>query len=215
MPSCLLVLALLFLALPTLSNAQALGDVAREVRAEKQESGSPEPRVITNADLVKSGESETAKEARTQRSAVDESAKPQSSVGEADKTAAGDAAKPVSGVRLKNDAAESQDAPELKAQQRTEEINQKYLDRIAALRGKINSAQQDLDKLQDSYQDRWIIPDRYPEPERSFRETQAMTFNQHLTELIEAQAKAVERLKSQMNDLKEEARHAGVPHATD
>jgi predicted RNase H-like nuclease (RuvC/YqgF family) len=175
------------------SQAQSLGDVAREIRAERQKSGAPVARVITNDDLSKSSPS----------------------VSEASKTAVADSANPeAKPASLKTDSASDREQREAELQRRTDAINQRYMEGIAALRDQLNAAQAELEKLQGSYEHIWEL-DRYDQSQIAFRYQQMLAFNQHLTEVIETQTKLVAGLKSQLENLQEEARHAGVPHATD
>jgi len=194
MPRYLPALVLLVVALPTFSLGQSLGEVAREARAERQESGVPAARVITNDDLAKSPPS----------------------VSEASKTAAADSANPKAkpAESLKKDSARDREQREAELQRRTDAINQRYVEGIAALRDQLNAAQAELEKLQGSYEHIWEL-DRYDQSQIAFRYQQMLAFNQHLTEVIETQTKLVASLKSQLENLQEEARHAGVPHATD
>ena len=52
MPGCSLIVALLALLLSGYAFAQSLGEVAREVRAEKQKGGLQQPKIITNEDIA-------------------------------------------------------------------------------------------------------------------------------------------------------------------
>jgi hypothetical protein len=199
----LLILTLLALPFSGFSYAQSLGDIAREVREEKQKSGSPQPKVITNEDLKQSAPAQEV------RAPVDAPAQ--------DVATEGSQAAKASAVAVErsNQNSAKEEAPELETQKRTAEINKSYLDRIAALRDQINTTQLELAKLQGEYINRWTIPERDPKPDVPFREQQALVFNQQISDLIEAQSKRIDGLKSQLRDLQEEARHAGVPHATD
>jgi len=199
----LLILTLLSLSFPGFSYAQSLGDIAREVRAEKQKSESPQPKVITNEDLKQSAPAQEI--GSPVKAPVQDVATEGSQAAKASAVA----------VERSPEVSAKERAEELETQKRTAEINKNYLGRIAALRDQINTAQLELAKLQGEYINRWTIPERYPEPDVPFREQQALAFNQQISELIEAQSKRIDGLKSQLRDLQEEARHAGVPHATD
>jgi uncharacterized protein YukE len=181
-------------ALPIFSHAQSLGDVAREARAERQKSGAQPARVITNDDLTKSPPSGN----------------------EASKTPAANSAKHEAkpAESFKKDPASDREEQQAELQRRTDAINQRYTERIATLRGQLNAARAELGKLQGSYEHIWEL-DRYDQSQIAFRYQEMLAFNQHLTEVIETYTKLVSSLKSQLEDLQEEARHAGVPHATD
>jgi chemotaxis protein histidine kinase CheA len=197
MSGCLQVLALLVLVFPIFCNAQSLGEVARQTRAEEQRTGASQARVITNEDLASS--TPTAKPT------------PPS---EREENAAKSA--PAESKPAKENDAQAKDwkAKEDERQRRTDEINQRYLERIATLRGQLNTAQGELGKLQGSYQHLWEL-DGYDDANFYFHYQQMLNFNRHLTEVIETQQKLIASLKSQLENLQEEARHAGVPHAED
>lgn len=199
------VLVLLVLAFSA-CNAQSLGDVARQTRAEKQRAGTAQTRVITNDDLASSApapEPATAKDAQSERK---ESAA---------KSAAAENSKSAKGADAQQPAPDKDwEARELERQRRTDEARQRYLERIATLRGQLNTAQTELGKLQSSYEHLWNL-DRYDQATIAYQYQQMLNFNQHVTELIEAQEKLIESLKSQLENLQEEARHAGVSHAAD
>lgn len=174
MPRYLTALALVLSALPLLCHGQSLGDVAREFRADRQTSGSPQ--VITNDDLVRAVPSRD-----TSQKAVS------SSTTEANRTGTpAEVATP--GERAGKDSAKGREARELEIQRRTDEINQRYIDHIALLRAQINTAQVELVKLEGSYQNRWVVEQQYHKPDWDFRKNQILAFNQHITELTETQA---------------------------
>lgn len=200
MSGCLQVLALLVLVFPIFCNAQSLGEVARQTRADEQ-SKETSARVITNDDLANSAPTAkptppSEREENIAKSAPVESSKPTEE----------NAAQPAPAKDWK--------AQEDERQRRTDEINQRYLERIATLGEQLNTAQVELGKLQASYQHLWEL-DGYDDANFAFHYQQMLNFNQHLTEVIEAQQKLIASLKSQLENLQEEARHAGVPHAED
>ncbi len=191
MSGCLQVLALLVLAFPIFCNAQSLGDVARQTRAERQKTGTSQARVITNDDLARSTPTpEPAPQSNREENAA--------------KSAPAESSKPAKDWKAEED----------ERQRHTDEINQRYIERIATLRGQLNTAQAELGKLQASYQHISDL-DGYDDGNFYFRYQQMLNFNRHLTEVIEAQQKLIASLKSQLENLQEEARHAGVPHAED
>jgi len=191
-------LALVVLAFPILCNAQSLGEVARQTRMDEQRRGTAQARVITNDDLA--GSSPTAKPTPPSEREENAAKSPQAQ----------------SGDPTKKDDAQASDwkAKEDERQRRTDEINQRYIERIATLRGQLNTAQVELGKLQASYQHLWEL-DGYDEANFNFHYQKMLDFNRHLDEVIEAQQKLIASLKSQLENLQEEARHAGVPHAED
>lgn len=198
--------ALLLFVFPVFAHAQSLGDVARKVRAERQHSGAPQLKVYTNDDLISPasqlGETPSLKEGN-------ESAPPESSAEGANKPAGSEAAGSNSGTS----PAKEREKQEKEIEKRTQEINQQYLDKIAALRAKIGEAQQLLARLQREQVESTnqyrasvgtnpSIP-QYEQQQRMFQEQ------------IEAQQNLITGLNSQLEDAQESARHAGVPHATD
>jgi hypothetical protein len=209
-PRCLRVLALLILAISVPAFAQSLGEVARESRAESQWRPGSHPKVITNEDIA------SPETARLQdSSASDASETAQAAEGASKKpNAEGEAADPKaakSSDKPHKDPVSEHDAQELETQKRTYEINKRYLDRIAALRTQINTAQIEMAKLQ-----RDLI-----ESTNEYRRTNAASPPDYKDQLatfntqIEVQRSLITTLNSQLEDAQESARHAGVPHASD
>jgi hypothetical protein len=209
---CLGIFALLAFALPVHSYAQSLGDVARQVRAERQEQTTPHTRVIANDDIATSEQPRATTTARNGSKA--EASATSSAEGknqEADTQA--DDSKSTKGDKLHNDSVKEREAREVEIQKRTNDINQKYVDQIATLREQINTAQLYLVKLQtdqaqstnDFRRSVGGLPSiaTYEQEQRAF------------IDQIDAQNKLISSLKSQLEDAQEAARHAGVPHATD
>jgi hypothetical protein len=116
-------------------------------------------------------------------------------------------------VKNRTDPAKEREAQELETQKRTNEINQRYLDRIAAVRVRLNAAQLELAKLQrdqvESTNEFTRTLGVSPNP-GTYDQQQRLFIQQ-----IEAQRNLINSLNSQLEDAKELARHAGVPHATD
>jgi hypothetical protein len=118
----------------------------------------------------------------------------------------------ASGASARTDSAEEWEAQQLEMQRRTAEINQSYLDRIATLRAQITTAQQQLARLQgkpvegatDFGRTGAAVP---------FWEMQVTAGD--LSDKIESQRSLIASLKTQLEEAREAARHAGVPHATD
>lgn len=197
-------LALLILAFSISSHAQSLGDVARQLRAERQEQGTPGPKVITNDDIESTEPAASVSKGAFQDETKDESKKE------------GDGKTPASvnkNAKVKNDAAKEREAQEAETQKRTDEINKKYLDRIAAVRMQINTAQVELARLQ---RDQVESTNAFKlsvgtSPNIAAYEEQQRMFS----EQIETHYTLIDSLKSQLEDAQEAARHAGVPHAYD
>lgn len=199
------ILGLLILAFSITSYAQSLGDVARQVRAERQQKGPSVTKVITNDDIV-TGTSQM----RTTNEG-EESAPTANSADGTDKgVSSGEEAKTAN---KKDDAAKEREAQELETQKRTNEINKEYRDRIAGIRVKIDTAQTELVKLEREQID----------STNDFRRTSGIspsipTYEQQqraFSEQIQAQRNLITSLHSQLEDTQEAARHAGVPRALD
>jgi len=191
---CLPSLAVMILAVSVCSQAQSLGDVARQLRAERQQSGTPPTKVFTNDDIASSA--------------------PAPAPG---------AYKPGTEIKDGNDGLQgpptaAQPAKSAKpimseTDKRIDEINHRYLDRIAELQKKINMAQQEVARLQqeqaaNTFEYRRTLgvfpnPGAYVEQQQSFNEQ------------IKTQTDLITSLSSQLDDAKEAARHAGVPNASD
>jgi chromosome segregation ATPase len=211
------VLALLLVAFPLFSHAQSLGDVAREVRVEKQKSGAPHARVITNDDLEATAPAEgAAPEKDASANATSDTA----AAADASK-AAMDASKPAADAKpepskaqpAKKDPEKERELRELETQKRSDELNKRYTDRITAIHEQINAAQMQLAKLQSEQIN----------STNEFKRTAGMspTLNEYevqqreFIEQIEAQKTLITSLNGQLEDAREAARHAGVPHASD
>lgn len=215
------VLALLLLSYPLFSHAQSLGDVAREVREEKQKSGSPRAKVITNDDLEAPAPAEEViapeKDASAAGPAVKDAApkdaadatKPQTE----SKQEADAKPEPRKAQNVKRDPDKERELREIETQKRSDELNKRYTDRITDIHEQINAAQMQLAKLQSQQ----IFNTN------EFKRTAGMspTLNEYeaqqreFIEQIEAQKTLITSLNSQLEDAREAARHAGVPHASD
>jgi len=191
---CLPSLAVIVVAVSVFSQAQSLGDLARQLRAERQQSGTPQTKVFTNDDIASSA--------------------PAPAPG---------AFKPGTEIKDGNDGlqgppAAAQPAKSAKpsmseTDKRIDEINHRYLDRIAELQKKIDIAQQEVARLQqeqaaNTFEYRRTLgvfpnPGAYVEQQQSFNEQ------------IKTQTDLITSLSSQLEDAKEAARHAGVPNASD
>jgi len=221
------VLALLILSASPVVHAQSLGDVAREVRAEKRQSGAPHAKVITNDDIATPAEAPqsmdkqeppadaTAKDGPTKDAATkDDVAKAAAIEGARNETDA--KAEPAKEKRIeakKIDPEKEREAREAETRKRSDEINKSYIDRIAKLHDQIGTAQLLLAKLQAQQVD----------STNEFRRTAGMapTLNEYESQQrefsaqIEVQKSLITSLNSQLDDSREAARHAGVPHALD
>lgn len=194
-----LMLALLMIATPVVCRAQTLGDVARDSRAQTQQSGTAPAKVITNEDLAETPEAQPAVDAVE---APHQDATTPAKTGTKKKT-------PAATDHAQNPASPEK-AEETPAPTAHDVIEKDFKRRAAALRDQIASVQNMIAKLMGQYINRWTIPDRVPQPDVAFREQQAMSFNQHLTDLIDEQKKLLADLTTQMKSLMEDARHAGV-----
>jgi phage host-nuclease inhibitor protein Gam len=223
----LLILAIMLLLAPVICHAQSLGDVARETRAEKQKNGAPHAKVITNEDIDSaappqardtsndSAAKETTAKAGEEVANSPASDKPAAST-DANSPASADAAERTtskSKERAKTDAAKEHEKQELETQQRTAEINKRYLDRIATLHDQINTAQLLLTKLQAQQIDNTNEFKRTVAMSPTLGEYEAQ--QRSFIEQIEAQRSLITSLNTQLEDAREAARHAGVPHASD
>jgi hypothetical protein len=220
------VLALLIFSAPPVVHAQSLGDVAREVRAEKRQSGAPHSKVITNDDIAttanapQSAEKEappvdaTAKDGPTKDAATKDGVTKPAAI-EATKNETEANAEPAKEKRIakKEDPEKEREVREAETRKRSDEINKSYIDRITKIHDQISTAQLLLVKLQAQQID----------STNEFKRTAAMapTLNEYESQQrefiaqIEIQKSLITSLNSQLDDAREAARHAGVPHALD
>jgi hypothetical protein len=204
--------ASLILAFSVSSYAQSLGDVARQTRAERQNSTSPHARIITNDDIADSERYNPALPKEAASKVGEKKEDEATALAENVETETGEPKKGKTKTTRK-DPAKEREAQEVEILKRTHEINQQYLDRIAALRTQINTAQLELARLQRDQ----------VESTNSFRQTLGLspnpsTYEQQqrlLSEQIAAQRDSIIGLSSQLDDAQESARHAGVPHVTE
>jgi|GEM_PF-1517412 chromosome segregation ATPase len=205
------ILGLLILATSISASAQSLGDVARQARAEREQSGVPHSKVFTNDDIAShqpasTPQSDTNSKTGDANSSAEAAGNAQKKANDAPGT---EEAKKLAHKAQPKDRA----AQESETDERTKEINKEYRDRIAAVRAQLATAQQQLAKLQldqvestNSFQRSvGTSPNiaTYEQQQREFKEQ------------IEAQRNAITGLNSQLEDVQEAARHAGVPHALD
>lgn len=209
----LTVPALLILVLPFSAHAQqSLGDLAREQRSERQQSGTPHRKVYTNEDLA--SHSSNVAESRSKEAPAAKDGKDSDTAAQAN--ASGSPTNSAANDATPNNPSSPEserEARELEIQKREQAINQKYLDRIAELHEKIDSAQKETARLQ---RDQVESTNEFrisvgSNPSIAEYEQQQRLFS----EQIDAQQTLLISLKAQLEDAKEAARHAGVPHATD
>ena len=195
---CLPGLALLIFAFSISAHAQSLGDIARQYRAERQQSATHHSPVITNDDIESSKPAKPAKQQAASEDTTD-------SAEVAAEAQPAKNAKPGTTVKPEDQKSETDI--------RTEEINNRYLDRIAAIRKQLTTAQQELARLQQEQTENILAYRRslYTFPNPEVYENQQRSFN----EQIKTQSDLITSLTSQLEDAQEAARHAGVPHATD
>jgi uncharacterized protein YukE len=189
--------ALLMVGAPLIAQSESLGDVARQLRAERQQAGT-HPKVWTNDDL---GVPEAGNAPQ-----ADEHAKKTDEPGKGEEAASGAADEAKSGAPAAKKISGS-------SEQKEAEINKPYLERIAAVREKISAAQQEIARLQ---RDQIESSNQYRGTSGtsvSVSEFQAQ--QQKIQQQIADQQKLIGDLNQQLDDAREAARHAGVPHATD
>ncbi len=201
----LVACTLLIFAFSNSTVAQSLGDVARACRAERQKNGVVHHRVITNDDIHRQG-------ASTEFASSTKSEKSPESTPDSGAEVKTDEPSSKSEVKSPNAAAE-REARELELQKRTDEINKQYMDKIAEIRLKIEAAQSQIAKLQNDQIESSLAYQRTlgVAPNPSTYEQQQRFFNDQ----IAIQQNLITSLNLQLEDARESARHAGVPHATD
>jgi len=190
----LCIAGMLILAAPLLGQEEPLGDVARQIRANRPE----HRKVWTNDDLAP------------------KAAWPPAASGEA--AAANDTKQDVAGGNSGKPAGAGKDegSPEAKEtalQKRAEEPNQQYIERINDIKKQIVAAQQEIARLQrDQIESTNLFRQSNATAPGTYEyQTQQRTLEQQ----IEEQQQRVVTLNQQLEDAKEAARHAGVPHASD
>jgi hypothetical protein len=190
--ACICLAALLVPAIPALAQQQneSLGEVARQLRAERQESGQ-HLKVYTNDDL------ET----------------PSESAAEAQSESGAQAGKASGNAAAKTSAADADKKQEAEIEKREAETDKQYLDKIADIRKRIAAAKQDVARLQRDQAENTMQFRNSNGIAPSIAEYQQQ--QQLFTQQIEQQRTLIVTLNSQLEDAKEAARHAGVPHAED
>jgi hypothetical protein len=207
------IFVLLIFALSSCAYAQSLGEVARNARAERERNPTPRARVITNDDIANQEPAAEPAQISSKDEVKDQSKGPAQAASSADHANADAENLKSSTDDDKARSTKKHETEELEIQKRTKEINQQYLEQIVTLRAQINTAQQDLTKLQQDQ----------VESTNQFRRTLGVSPNPYtyeqqqrfFMEQIEAQHKLINSLNSQLEDAQESARHAGVPHVYD
>jgi hypothetical protein len=194
---CLRIPALLVLALPLFAQTQSLGDAARQLRSERQQSGASHPKVYTNDDLARPSTE----------------AAPAESAAESNAPAEGSGSKTAAAGKSNSSPEKARAERELEIEKRTQEINKQYLDKIAAVRTQLAAAQAEVGRLQRDQVESTNQFQRTSGTAPSILEYQEQ--QRMFTEQIEAQRNLIVSLNSQLEDAQESARHAGVRHATD
>lgn len=205
--------ALMILAFSISAYAQSLGDVARQVRAERQQRGPSHLKVITNDDIESRAPAPAPRKEAAQDAAKDATQNEAGKEGEETAKSAGEAKGAKSKAGAGKTPATEHEEQELAIDKRTEQMDQVYLDRIANIRAQIGTAQKELTKLQLDQ----------VESTNDFRRSVGTSPNvstyqaeQHLfSDQIEAHRDLLNSLSSQLEDAQEAARHAGVAHASD
>jgi uncharacterized protein YukE len=206
----ILLAALLILAAPLFAQSESLGDVARQQRANHQRSDVP-GKVWTNEDLGVPEEGNAPVRA-------DRADQKDSAAALNPKEAAGSAGEETKKAADAKDAkkADSEKTPEEKEaelQKRAQEGNQRYIDRIAAVQTDIASAQKELARLQRDQMESTNQFRRSNGTAPSVYEYQ--TQQRQYQQQIEEQQRLLVNLSQKLDEAREAARHAGVPHATD
>lgn len=212
------ILALLILAFSIASYAQSLGDVARQARAERQKKGTLHAKVITNEDIAREADATPPEDVSKDEDVAGKTPDAQSATtaGAVKKETSSGIDEPKTGkesTQARKNQAKTREERELETEQRTQELNRVYVDRIVDLRKKIDTTQQELAKLQKAQSDNNFEFRRTAglSPYPSEYAAQQQAFN----EQIEAKRNLITSLNSQLADAQEAARHAGVPHAYD
>ncbi len=170
---------------------QPLGDVARQTRAEREQSGSRR-KVYTNDDFAGPAQADSVADS------ADSDAKPSQS----EPAASAKAAEP--GAKAKDEDAKKED----ELQKRTQDINKQYTDKVGDIQTQIATAKQDLEKLQRDQ----------VESTNQFRNSNGTSPSlyeyqeqqRQLQQQMENQRNLISGLNSKLEDAQEAARHAGV-----
>ncbi len=175
---------------------QPLGDVARQTRAEREQSGSRR-KVYTNDDFA----------GPAQADSVADSADSDEKPSQGEPAASAKAAEPGAAApdpKAKDGGAKKED----ELQKRTQEMNKQYTDKVGDIQTQIATAKQDLERLQ---RDQVESTNQYrsssgtlPSP-YEYEEQQ-----RQLQQQMENQRNAISGLNSKLEDAQEAARHAGV-----
>jgi hypothetical protein len=212
-----LIATIVLACLPLAMRAQTVAEVARESRAEREQQ-STHPKVITNEDLEQPKPAPPPAAAEDDSDAATGTDTPAAATDGAEAAQAKtDDAEPKTVVKpkavVKHKAAEKAKEPESDPDAGAKEINKGYIDQINLLHSQISDVRADIARLQRDQMEsttqfrrsNGMAPTaaEYDEQQRVFAEQ------------IAAKEKQIPELETQLEDTKEAARHAGVPHATD
>jgi DNA repair exonuclease SbcCD ATPase subunit len=218
---CLRIFGLTILAFSMSGYAQSVADAARQSRAEVRQDGDSHAKVITNDDIaspkpapvpppeVSPEKTGKAGDEGAQAGSADDSAN-KAKESQAD---AGQAKDLKHSDQAGGDPAQEHAARALESQRRSDEIDKKYVEKIATIRQQIDTAQQTIAKLQRDQiestnlfrQSAGVAPS-IPEYEQQMRS---------IDEQLDTQRNLIVSLQAQLDDAHEAARHAGVSHAYD
>jgi len=176
--------------LPLAAQAQSLGEVARQLREQRQQSGDRQTKVYTNDDFEKPGEV-------MEPEAADANAPSQ---GAAETAKAG-------GDQAQDGSKEEKKTLEEELKEQDQQVEQKYSKLLGDLRGDIAKTEEELQRLRH---DQMISTNQFrssngTSPNAQEYDEQQSMFN----EQIESATKKLEDLNAQLDDARDDARRAG------
>jgi hypothetical protein len=213
----ILILGLAMIAAPLFAQSESLGDVVRQQREQRQSSGL-QHKVWTNEALgipeegnapPNAAAADNAGKTDGQEAKGSAPAKAGEN-GAAEKADAKDGAKDAKKGDAEKGGADRKVADHPK---RADDGTNPYVDRIAAVRGQIESAKKELAQLQ-----RDQIESRNQFRNSNGQSVPLAEYNdqqQTLQQQIDDREKTLVDLDRQLDDAREAARHAGVPHASE
>jgi len=187
----LIVCALVLAFLPLAAHAQSLGEVARQLREQRQQSGDRQTKVYTNDDFEKPGEV-------MEPGAADANAPSQG---------AAETAKAGGDATTDETQKEEQKTLEEELKEQDDQVEQKYSKLLGDLSGEIAKTEEELQRLRH---DQMISTNQ-------FRSSNATSPNVHeydeqqrvFNEQIESATRKLEELNAQLDDARDDARRAG------